>query len=61
MPANYRCRIIKEFNDGKYPYIIASECNDLFDVSDGIPINDNNEKINEDEVKISQKVSCIFY
>lgn len=34
MPANYRCRVIKEFNNGKYPYIIASECNDVFDSSE---------------------------
>ncbi|KAI1730482.1 DEAD/DEAH box helicase domain-containing protein [Ditylenchus destructor] len=34
MPANYRYRIIHEFNNGKYPYIIASECNDIFDESE---------------------------
>lgn len=34
MPANYRCRIITEYNDGKFPYIIASESNDIFDESD---------------------------
>jgi len=31
MPANYRYRIIREFNEGKYSYIIASECNEMFD------------------------------
>uniref|UniRef100_A0A914GUG6 RNA helicase n=1 Tax=Globodera rostochiensis TaxID=31243 RepID=A0A914GUG6_GLORO len=31
MPANSRCRIIHEFNAGRWPYIIASECNDIFD------------------------------
>lgn len=41
MPANYRCRMIKEFNNGKYPYIIASECNDIFDSSE---VDQENEK-----------------
>jgi len=30
MPANYRYRMIQLFNEGKYPYIIASECNDIY-------------------------------
>lgn len=34
MPANYRCQIIHEFNEGKYPYIIASESNEIFDESE---------------------------
>ena len=34
MPANSRCHIINEFNEGKWPYIIASECNDVFDESE---------------------------
>jgi hypothetical protein len=29
MPANYRYHIVQEFNEGKYPYIIASDTNDL--------------------------------
>jgi ATP-dependent RNA helicase DDX56/DBP9 len=31
MPANSRCRIIHEFNQGRWPFLIASECNDVFD------------------------------
>jgi superfamily II DNA/RNA helicase len=31
MPANSRCQAIGEFNEGRWPYLIASECNDLFD------------------------------
>uniref|UniRef100_A0A915DQT4 Cyclin-dependent kinase 7 n=1 Tax=Ditylenchus dipsaci TaxID=166011 RepID=A0A915DQT4_9BILA len=31
MPANYRYRVIHEFNEGKYSFIIASECNEIFD------------------------------
>lgn len=29
MPANYRYHVVQEFNEGKYPYIIASDTNDL--------------------------------
>lgn len=36
MPANYRCRVINEFNDGKFRYIIASESNDIFDENETI-------------------------
>jgi hypothetical protein len=32
MPANSRCRVIHEFNQGgRWPFLIASECNDIFD------------------------------
>nr|CAD2167938.1 unnamed protein product [Meloidogyne enterolobii] len=33
MPTNSRCRVIREFNQGKWPFLIASECNDIFDDS----------------------------
>lgn len=31
MPTNSRCRVIREFNQEKWPFLIASECNDIFD------------------------------
>jgi ATP-dependent RNA helicase DDX56/DBP9 len=36
MPTNSRCRVIREFNQGKWPFLIASECNDIFDNSEEI-------------------------
>ena len=36
MPTNSRCRVIREFNQGKWPFLIASECNDIFDESQEI-------------------------
>uniref|UniRef100_A0A0N5ADR8 RNA helicase n=1 Tax=Syphacia muris TaxID=451379 RepID=A0A0N5ADR8_9BILA len=30
MPVNSRCHIVREFNDGKYNYVIASDINDVF-------------------------------
>jgi ATP-dependent RNA helicase DDX56/DBP9 len=29
MPANYRCHIVQEFNEGKHQFIIASDMNDI--------------------------------
>ncbi|KAH7701033.1 DEAD box protein/DEAH protein box helicase, partial [Aphelenchoides avenae] len=34
MPANYRCHVIQEFNEGKYPCIIASDTNDAIGTDD---------------------------
>ncbi|KAL3076305.1 hypothetical protein niasHS_013576 [Heterodera schachtii] len=55
MPANSRCRVIHEFNAGRWPYIIASECNDIFDGDNEQEQNGEQETVkNGDESKEQQ-------
>lgn len=52
MPANYRYHIVQEFNEGKYPYIIASDTNDL--IHEG-------EAENEEPKKKKVRILIHFY
>jgi hypothetical protein len=50
MPANSRCRVIHEFNQGgRWPFLIASECNDIFDEANKEEGEANNANAADDE------------
>jgi len=55
MPTNSRCRVIREFNQGKWPFLIASECNDIFDDSQEAEENLKGKK-NKVSLKIIRSV-----
>lgn len=58
MPANSRCRIIHEFNQGRWPFLIASECNDIFDESN--EKDDANQNDDSKDGKKMKKVNIII-
>lgn len=55
MPANYRCHIVQEFNDGKHQFIIASDMNDIAPKSSEIPEEAIDEPPKKKQKKLKNK------